>query len=182
MNRPAHRPSQRSVALDAALAGLSASTSFSLDSVARACGMTKPGLMYHFPTKESLAVALIDHLIDRYESELNRRLSALETSPPHARLHVFIEWSITHVHDPSDLVMMSDPKLRPQLMARWTERVRPWIDVPSEVPVTQRARLHSARLLADGCWFSDALDIAPVSDAERAEVLAIALSLLEPPA
>ena len=65
--KPAHRPSQRDAALDAALDLLRDGGSLSLESAARAAGMSKPGLMYHFSTKEALVAALVDHLIDDYE-------------------------------------------------------------------------------------------------------------------
>ena len=36
----------------------------SLDSAARAAGVTKPGLMYHFSTKQDLLMAMVDFVID----------------------------------------------------------------------------------------------------------------------
>ena len=52
--RPAHRPSAREAMLDAAEAHLGAGGTLTLDSAARAAEVSKPGLMYHFATKEQL--------------------------------------------------------------------------------------------------------------------------------
>ena len=48
--------------------------SVSLDSAARAAGVTKAGLMYHFRTKQALMTAVIDHLMDQYEHELTTQI------------------------------------------------------------------------------------------------------------
>jgi AcrR family transcriptional regulator len=76
MSLPAHRPSQREAILDAALVLLRDGGTLSLESAARAAEVSKPGLMYHFPTKEALVGALIDHLMARYER------SPPSTTPP----------------------------------------------------------------------------------------------------
>lgn len=50
-----------------------------LDAVAKASGLSKGGLLYHFPSKEALIAAMLQHLID--DSERNRsQLAANEPS------------------------------------------------------------------------------------------------------
>lgn len=50
-----------------------------LDAVAKASGLSKGGLLYHFPSKEALIAAMVQHLID--DSERNRsQLAADEPS------------------------------------------------------------------------------------------------------
>ena len=178
--KPAHRPSQRDAALDAALDLLRDGGSLSLESAARAAGMSKPGLMYHFSTKEALVAALVDHLIDDYERTFVALLPAGETDPTaRQRIAAYLEWSVTHVHDAADLVTLCDPRLRVVMGARWAERFRPWLEVPADLPEAERARLHAVRLMADGCWFADATGILPVPDADRAALLATARGFLE---
>ena len=95
--KPAHRPSQRDAALDAALDLLRDGGSLSLESAARAAGMSKPGLMYHFSTKEALVAALVDHLIDDYERTFVALLPAGGTDPSaRERIAAYLEWSVTH--------------------------------------------------------------------------------------
>ena len=64
------RPSKREKLLDAALAlvaehGYSALT---LDAVGAAVGVSKGGVLYHFPTKDALVVALIEQLGDGFDA------------------------------------------------------------------------------------------------------------------
>ncbi|MET1059391.1 MAG: TetR/AcrR family transcriptional regulator [Nocardioides sp.] len=181
MPRPAHRPSLRDEALDRAVDLLRRGESLSLDSVAGATGLTKPGLMYHFPTKEALMTALVDRVVDGCERELEGLLPAGAASPTtHERLAAYLRWALTLPHDGSDLVMLSDPRLRDCLIDRWSERLRTWVEVPEDLPAQDRARLHLVRLAADGCWFADASGCAPLAADERPDVLRLGLELLEP--
>lgn len=175
-----HRPSQRDALLDAALELLRSGARLSLDSAARAAGLSKPGLMYHFPTKKALTVALVDHLVDAHERTFLALLPRDATDPsPRERIGAYLAWSVTHEHDAADLVALSDPGLREVMAAHWAERFRPWLDVPTDLPADERARLHAVRLLADGCWLADATGILPVPAEDRAALLATGRRLLE---
>ena len=79
--RAAHRPSTRDAMLDAAERHLRDTGQLSLASAARAAGVTKAGLMYHFATKEDLMSAVMDHVIDRYERELSDVLAESGRAP-----------------------------------------------------------------------------------------------------
>ena len=180
MSRPAHRPSLRDKALDSGLDLLRRGTPLSLDSVARAAGLTKPGLMYHFPTKVTLMTALVDRVVDRCEGELEWHLPAGTTSPTtKERLAAYLRWSLVSPHDGADLVMLGDPRLRDRMIARWSERLQPWVEIPEDLPAPDRARLHLVRLAADGAWFADSSGYLPLTDDERRDLLLVALGLLE---
>jgi AcrR family transcriptional regulator len=151
----------------------------SLDSVAIAAGLTKPGLMYHFPAKSALMDALVDHVVDSQECELSMFLSVPpEQATPRQRLGAYVRWALQSKHRRSDLVMLSDPKLADRMLARWTERFHRWVQVPADAPPAEQARLHAARLLADGAWLADSSNTFPLADGERPQVLSVALDLL----
>jgi AcrR family transcriptional regulator len=175
-----HRPSLREAALDSTLDVLRNGGAVSLESAARAAGLSKPGLMYHFPTKEALISAMVDHLIDCYERQLLALLPRDGAVPPTTaeRLTAYLRWALTSTHDAADLVMLSDPKLRDRMIARWTDRLRVWIEVPADLPAEHRARLHALRFIADGCWFADASNVLPLPAADRPPLLSVALELL----
>ena len=180
LSRPAHRPSSRDDILDCALDLLREGGAMSLDSAARAAGVTKPGLMYHFPTKALLMQALVDHLVDGWERELRRRLPAQSEERPsvHDRLTAYVDWVCEGDFDSSDLVMFSDPRLREPLTTQWTVRMRPWVHVPEHLPEAERSRLVAVRLLADGIWFAQASNALPLDDAEVERVQALAHELI----
>ncbi|MGP4053455.1 TetR/AcrR family transcriptional regulator [Mycobacterium sp. 4D054] len=173
------RPSSLTSILDTARDLLDAGTPVSFDSVAQACGLTKPGLLYHFPTKSALMEALVDHIVDSQERQLAHCLDVpLDAASPRQRLSAYLRWALLTRHRRSDLVMLSDPKTADRMLARWTERFHPWVHVPSGLPPQERARLHAARMLADGAWLSDSSATFPLAEHERPQVLSLALELL----
>lgn len=177
---PTERPSSRVSILDAAAALVRDGGTVSLESAARAAGLTKPGLMYHFPTKEALMIGLVDHLVDSYERDLAARLPQ-ETATPEERIAAYVAWAFTADIDTADLVMFTDPRLRDHLTARWAERMQVWVGVPDDLPAERRARLLAARLIADGSWFADASGVLPLDDRDREQVWAVARELIEEP-
>lgn len=165
--------------LDTARTLLDDALPISLDSVAQAAGLTKPGLMYHFPTKSALMDALVDHVVDAQEDDLARRLPVpFERASVHQRLSAYVRWALESTHRRSDLVMFSDPKLADRMSERWAERFSRWVEIADDVPADERARLQAARLLADGSWLADCTSIFALTAGERPDVLAVALELV----
>ncbi len=181
-NAPKGRPSSAAAILDTALRLLDDGASVSLESVAQAAGLTKPGLMYHFPTKAALMDALVDHVVDTLEQALRTRLPvALDKASATERIRAYLQWSLEYPHRRSDLVMLSDPKLSDQMTVRWAERFQKWVQVPADTPAPERTRLHAARLLADGAWLAGTINTLPVPADDRTDLLRYALELLEGP-
>ncbi|MFF2052926.1 TetR/AcrR family transcriptional regulator [Leifsonia sp. NPDC058194] len=155
------RPTSRTDVLDSTLGMLQGGESISLESAARAAGLTKPGLMYHFPTKEALMLALVDHVVDRCEQAIVSRIGDPASATPRERAAAYATWSIEGPHDASELVVFADPRLRDELVAKWGERLRPYIELPDDLAPDVRARLLAVRLLADGAWFACASGLFP---------------------
>ena len=152
----------------------------SFDSVAQSSGLSKPGLMYHFRTKEALMLALVDSVLDRWEEALIARLGSSPTEAvASARIGAYLDWSLSGGFDETDLVAMSDPKLRRSLTRRWAERLAPWLIVPDDVDPAERTRLLAARLLADGGWLAEAASFYPPTPDERAQLRVFAHNLLK---
>nr|WP_282006983.1 TetR/AcrR family transcriptional regulator [Propioniciclava sinopodophylli] len=178
---PAHRPSARAGVLASTLALARTGASVSLVSAARAAGITKAGLMYHFPTKEALMTAVVDHLLDGYERDLAARLTTTNSNVPtiSERLAAYVDWACDGPFDYGDLVMLTDPRLREPLTERWNSRMGAWVDVPETLPADQRARLHGVRLLADGIWLNTAGNGIALSDEDTDAIRALAHHLIQ---
>ncbi len=172
--------------LDAAEAHLGADGTLTLDSAARAAGVTKAGLMYHFSTKEELLAAVLDRITGRYEREMLDRIAIrLEGTDGHLadvaardRYLAYLEWAANSPLSPADLVIFADPNLRVTLTQRWQEQVDRWLDVPAGTPSGQWRRLLAVRLMADGAWFDRASGLLEVPADEAAELHALAVDLL----
>ena len=189
--RAAHRPSTREAMLDAAEAHLGADGTLSLDSAARAAGVTKPGLMYHFSTKEQLLTAVLERLAARYEREMAQAVTALveaagdtpadrhftdATAPQ--RFLAYVDWACRASLSPADLVIFADPKLRVALTERWREQVDRWLGIPEDATADQRRRLLAVRLMGDGLWFDRASGLLETSAQDAETLRALALELL----
>ncbi|WP_199040272.1 TetR/AcrR family transcriptional regulator [Glycomyces salinus] len=174
------KPSSRTQILEGALDLLREGEAVSLESAARRANLTKPGVMYHFPTKEALMLALLDWVVDCWERDLNAQLEGpLEQATPEQRTYAYLDWALSGKVDRADLVMLADPRLREPLTARWCERMHPWLDLPDDLPAADRARLTAVRLIADGAWIDEALGAySPAADL-RGPLREVAASIME---
>ncbi|MCD2440659.1 TetR/AcrR family transcriptional regulator [Agromyces sp. SYSU K20354] len=156
--------------LDSALDVLRAGDALTIDAVARVSGLTKPGVVHHFATKEGLTLAVLDHLLLKWEAELSRRAGA--GADAMGRLRAYIEYTLMGDMDPADLALLADPRLRVKLSVRWAERMNAWFGESDHPQVV------AARLIADGAWIDRCLGMLPLDDPQRAAVVDVALSLL----
>lgn len=170
----------RDAILEGALEILASGGTVSLETAARQVGLSKPGVMHHFPTKEALMLSLVDRVAEGWRMALEERLGCPpEEASAAQRLGTYVEWCLAGHFNETDLVMLSDPRLRQSLLARWAERMATWIEVPQNLPLERQASLTAARLIAEGAWFASATDVfAPASEL-RAPLRAIADHLLE---
>ncbi|MFC4049901.1 TetR/AcrR family transcriptional regulator [Actinomadura syzygii] len=153
--------------------------SITLDGAAKQAGVTKPGLMYHFATKEALMQAVVDHAAQKWERLMLARLGRpLAEASPREKVAAYVRVALTEPHDRADYAICSDALYTPALSEAWTGRMGPWVCLPDDLPAPERARLTAARLMADGYWTSAATGVFPVAEADRSRILAIADALL----
>lgn len=157
--------------LDSALKVLRLGDALTIDAVAREGGLTKPGVVHHFPTKESLTLAVLDHLLAKWKDELIARAGA--NADAKDRLRAYVEYTLLGEMDSADLALFADPRLRDRLSARWAEQMNVWFGESND------PRVVAARLIADGAWIDRCLGILPQDHLQRTAVLDVALSLLE---
>lgn len=156
--------------LDSALDVLRGGGTLTLDSVAGKVGLTKPGVVHHFATKEILALAVLDHVIDHWEREMRAR--AGEGAGPADRLRAYAEYALLGKMDAADLALLSDPKLRGKLAARWAERTNKWFGDLHD------PRLITARLVADGAWIDRCLGLLDLNESDRAATSTLVAQLI----
>lgn len=162
--------------LDHAIAVLRRGEALTIDAVAREAGLTKPGVVHHFSTKETLVVSVVDRILDRWEADLRAKVD--EHADATARLRAYVDYALDGGFDLSDLAFLVDVRIRDRLSALWTERLGPWFGEDITGTPAQRASLRAARLLADGAWFNASLSIPTVRADEREIVRRIAQNLI----
>lgn len=152
-----------------------------LDAAAREAGISKGGLVYHFPTKERLLEAVVLGAIARFEADLDAR-AALEAGPPGGRLlRAYLALSIEgDPQAPVQLAALSavfvDDALQPVVRAalgRLTTRLTSAATDPVAAGIV--------RLAADGLLLGQFLGAPLPDDAARRALVARLLTLLAEP-
>lgn len=178
------RPSARPKLIEAALTVVEEGgiTALTLDSVAEEAGVTKRGLLYHFPTKHALLAGIHDHLASRIEQEL---LAATGTEPETAslveRTRGYVRAALnTPSHVEMQLIM--EAAHEPEWMAPWERVYQRWF--PEEgMPVEElddlSLRCLVARMAADGLWGYESTLASPPSKEGRERLAREILNVLD---
>ena len=154
-------------------------TNLTLDAVSAEAGLSKGGLLYHFPTKESLIEGLFEYHNDKFESRV-ARLVEEEGEEPGAWLRAYARASIEQITDPNNASLYASLFAAGekyagahQIMRRkyelWQQRIE-----ASRLGPTWATLV---RFAVDGFWFAEMQKYAPPDEARRQEIIAIILSL-----
>jgi AcrR family transcriptional regulator len=160
-----------------------------LDAVAREAGVSKGGLLYHFPSKERLVAEMVEHLaVERFERELESRVrsagdaeagdGAGGTDGRDARDGSWIRAYVEATFEPEDhdrnlavqsglfAAVANDPALLDPLRKRYGA-----LQERAENDGVDPALATIARLASDGLWFLELFDIPAVEGELREQVL-----------
>jgi AcrR family transcriptional regulator len=153
-----------------------------LEAVAREAGVSKGGLLYHFPSKEALIGGMIGRLIEGFEDALGRELRREKRAGGGRWSRAYVRASFTEdrwylqvsagllAAVAEDQALLDPLRKGYEDAQRWTER--DGID-PAVATLV--------RLAADGLFFAELLGFAPPEGALRARVLEALLSLTRVP-
>jgi AcrR family transcriptional regulator len=126
-----------------------------MDATARAAGVSKGGLLYHFGSKEALETGLLERLAVLVDEDI-----AAITSAPEGVIAYFLRSSVMH-NDPLDRAIIAASRLAQggsapassalrMIRERWEDAVRPH--------TRDQASLDLVMLVSDGLYFNNALD------------------------
>lgn len=155
-----------------------------LDAVAHEAGVSKGGLLYHFPSKEKLIAGMIEDMLATFDDDLRAQAEADEPGQPagawvraYARVTCAPDWQSLDVSADLLAAISTKRELLAPLRARYAE----W-QQQIEHDGIDPAIATLVRLAADGLWFADMFELAPPSEALRARMLdtLIALTQEEP--
>ncbi|WP_299432769.1 TetR/AcrR family transcriptional regulator [uncultured Meiothermus sp.] len=141
-----------------------------LEATAREAGVSKGGLLHHFPSKEALVRGLLEHYLALFEAELSRRMA--QDPDPRGRFSRALIGA-TFDADPHQ------PMLRASLLAALAlnpellKPVRAAFDgYQQRIEDDGLGAAHATllRLAADGLWFADLLHLAPPQGALREQL------------
>jgi AcrR family transcriptional regulator len=149
-----------------------------LEAVALAAGVSKGGLLYHFPGKSALIGGMIEHVLAAFDVAL-AEAEAYDEGPQAGRwLRAYLRASFTPAGQQLEVTsgllaaVASDPTMLAPLQARyalWQQR--------TENDGLDSARATIVRLALDGLWIADLLGFAPPNGLLREQVRAALLAL-----
>lgn len=156
--------------------------SLTLDAVAREAGVSKGGLLYHFPTKEALMGGIIESAFDRFETAIAAAMAA--DSGPEAGKWVRAYVRANFADDPHErdltaalvaAVANAPEAIKPKLarLAQWQAR--------AGADGLDPARATIITLASDGIWSAEMFGIAAVTGPLRAQVRDLLLQMATPP-
>lgn len=170
------RTSKRQVLLDAALKlveneGLAGLT---YDSLASTTGISKSGVIYHFPSRQNLLLSLHQELARLWTNRLEEVAGGtVDEVTPKARIKAMLTVH-AEAANLADLLLNIDAVDDPELNAVWENALDPWLIDPSAEP-----EVFALQLLANGLWIHDYVSTRKMTPTERQRCLEYALSLAE---
>lgn len=170
------RPSNRAAIIEAAIrvAARDPITTVTIDAVAAEAGLTKAGVLYHFPSKNELLVAVQEQLAAEWEAQLEAAAGGTaDETPLPRRVAVYARVS-AEAASRAELMLMLEAISAPEIAAPIRAVIDRW--VPSVDAALRDPELWPfvlARLAADGLWFGDTdKDLPPEQLARIADAIA----------
>lgn len=161
------RESKRTVILDAAVEVIESDgiTGVTFDSVAAAAGITRGGIIYHFPSHEALVAAIHEHMARRWEDQLEAacgKPAAQATATE--RLVAYISMAAipatrAEVQTILDSHHTENQDIWDQVLQRWAPRPQP----------TDGHAYTLALLAADGLWLNDVIGSTRIAPEQRSD-------------
>lgn len=176
------RPSNRTAIVEAAhrVAERQGSADFSFEATATEAGLTKAGVLYHFPSREALVLAVVEHVAGAWETAMLESLGRpLEDSTPAQRIRAYVEVAAGDDVSRGDVAVYTDALCRPEHVGPWNEVFTRWFDL-SGCTAEQRARLSCARFAADGLWVARATGAQAPTGADYGALVQHLLDLTGP--
>ena len=156
-------------------------TRVTLEQVALEAGVSKGGLLHHFPTKQALLNGLIEQVGQVFKARLEKYM-ALETSFQPGRLaRAYIRASFEYEADELQLtnaiakVVSEFPELLQELQMDFAQ-----LDQEMQKDGLPAARALVIRLACDGLWFSELIGVSSLQESLRSQMLEELLAMTKP--
>ncbi len=154
-----------------------------LDAAAAEAGLSKGGVLYHFPTRDALVAGMVDKIIDEFDRDIDAHLGSDRTPGSYTRAY------IRATMEPVTTRPDREDRLGAALIA--AAAAQPALLVPLQVAADRwQARLEDdgldpalatvIRLACDGLWMCDLFGLAAPDHPLRTGVAAVLEQLAHP--
>lgn len=153
-----------------------------LAAVAAEAGLSKGGLLYHFPSKVALVESLFTHHLDEFDNNIQLQLHASEDPSAGRWLRAYAEASVDQIINPDTASVFASlfaaGERYPSVLQIMRDRYVVWqgkIDQDGLSP--EWAVLF--RLIVDGLWFAQLYQFSPPNPALRTHIFALLTDLIK---
>lgn len=140
------------------------------EAVAKEAGLSKGGLLYHFPSKEVLVEEMVEHLAGNYR----RKIDEHATSDPveegkWTRAYLDVTFKNTYKNKNMHAGLLAAKAINPELLQPIREVYEQWQEAvdDDEIDPTLATII---RLAADGIWLADLFEINPISTEKKEKI------------
>lgn len=145
-------------------------TDLTLEAVAKEAGVSKGGLLYHFPSKDALITAMFSKAMTQYIDSVQSRAER-DTGMSGRWCRAYVEDTFDLLQGGQDMSagLLAAIALNPQLLSRLQEQNDEWqkrMESDGIDPVTASI----AKLAADGLWFAELMGLVPLRPELREQV------------
>jgi AcrR family transcriptional regulator len=167
------RESKRDKILDAAARvvereGVKAVT---YETVAKEAGLTKGGLVYHFPSREDMVTALHEHMAAAWEEGMIAAAGLTAADATETQRLIGYARAAMQSATRAEMLFQLEGATNPAHAAPWNEVLNRWVPpAPTDASDPVATEQFLARLTADGLWAYESLTSVPLDPAFRAEL------------
>lgn len=155
------------------------SAKLTLDAVAAEAGVSKGGLLYHFPTKEALISAMVERMLESFD-EAHQSAMNLDAAEPGRWTRAWVRTSVgpagASEHDMTAAGLLAAVATNPALADPMRARYADWRAKVADDGIPAEDAMV-ATLAADGLWMADLLGLAAPQGDERRRVIERMLEL-----
>ncbi len=142
-----------------------------LEQVAAEAGISKGGLLYHFPSKEALIKGMINHYLERFSEDF-RATADKERDEPGRWNRSYLS---TTFSDNQRIPRMSSGLLAaiavdPSLLSPLQQKFREWVALLDQDGINPTTATI-VRLVADGLWLVELFGLAAPDEAMKQRVI-----------
>lgn len=149
-----------------------------LEAVAKEAGVSKGGLLYHFPNKEALIKGMVDELTDTYFKSIKENV-LVDNRDIGKWSKAYVKTTFDELEDGLEMssallgAIFTNPELLEKLKSFFAD-MQERIENDRVDPV----RAIVVRLAADGLWFAEIFGLAPLDKTLKERVYRELISLL----
>lgn len=158
-------------------------TKLTLEKVAEEAGLSKGGLLYHFPNKASLIEALFEYHNNKFEVRLSA-IAEEEGDDPGAYLRAYAKASVEQITDEGNASLYASLFAAEERYANAHSLIRQkYVDWQQQVDESGLDPTWATllRLAVDGLWFAEMHKYSPPSAEHREQIIDLILQLTTGP-